>query len=133
MPQMPVTARTADFDTVHAVAMIVNFGHSVGSDRRCKARPARTAVKFVGRLKQQRSASTAMKCTIAFLNIQRAAKRPFGAGFTQDMILHWRKAGTPFLLVKVDLFHLANVGAQRPRVKLRAFTNNSPCGARIGQ
>lgn len=88
MAQMAVAASAADLDPVHAVTVIVYFDYSIGGGGRGEAGPAGAAVEFIGRLKQQRSAATAMECAFAFLDIQRTAKRPLGASLTQNMILH---------------------------------------------
>lgn len=88
MAQMPVARAAAHFDSVHAVAMVMMFDDSVGCDRRGKAGPARAAVEFCVGLEQQCAAAAAVKFTLALLDIQRAAKGPFGPCLAQDMILH---------------------------------------------
>jgi len=105
MPEVGITARAQQFDTVHAVAEIRSLCHLRRIKLAMKTGPAATRVEFA--LGTEQGVPTTNTFILAFFGMVAIlpAERRLGARFAGNAVLFGIKLCLPFLGAPGDFFH----------------------------
>lgn len=102
MTEMGAAVRANDFDALHIMTKVFDFGQRCGDDRAAEAGPAAGGVEFGARIEQGLVAACA-SVEALFMTVPIAtAERSFGAFFACDFILQRRQAIAPLVFATND-------------------------------